>query len=397
MSHPPSVTGRCSPLDQDVDSAAACNARPPPSTGRGSPHDIVVTSAPSCSGPSFPAYLGSYLSIVGCFWAWWRTQPPPHLHPNIRPYCRARKYLSSGAQWINVPKEVVEDLVVASKHSVLSSTETLQTINGCFSMPRTLVQSLVEVIDACVEGIPYVPLDEANMQARGLGSMVAFWERMRHICPKVNIYHGPIYGKDGAQCVTSNDLDEAMLATRDFWFQTPAEYDEDWQPILDCYAEGEPWKPFCPPDDELFLNTLLHTKDSAPGPDGLPYSAWRLLPKVTVEAMKSCFLDIINGTALPPHQVGVWIPKAKIGPEADCFRPLGMPNTLERLVDGSVAAHAMRQTAHTMHPSQAVMSCFKEPQKAVSCIQKSLMETPPRWHFSLICPKHLKGLPVLDP
>ena len=38
-------------------------------------------------------------------------------------------------------------------------------------------------------------------------------------------------------------------------------------------------------DDEMFLNTLLHTKDSAPGPDGLPYSAWRLLPKVTVDAM----------------------------------------------------------------------------------------------------------------
>ena len=313
LSHPPSVTGRCSPLDHDVDSAAVCNAPPPPSTERGSPHDIVVTSAPSCSGPSFPAYLGSYLSIVGCFWAWWRSQPPPHLHPNIRPYCRARKYLSSGAQWINVPKEVVEDLVVASKHSVLSSTETLQTINGCFSMPRTLVQSLVEVIDACVEGIPYVPLDEANMQARGLGSMVAFWERMRHICPKVNIYHGPIYGKDGAQCVTSNDLDEAMLATRDFWFQTPAEYDEEWQPILDCYAEGEPWKPFCPPDDEMFLNTLLHTKDSAPGPDGLPYSAWRLLPRVTVEAMKSCFLDIINGTALPPIKSEFGSRKQKLG------------------------------------------------------------------------------------
>ena len=52
-----------------------------------------------------------------------------------------------------------------------------------------------EVIDACVEGIPFVPLDEAKMQARGLGSMVAFWERMRNICPKVNLYHGPIYGK----------------------------------------------------------------------------------------------------------------------------------------------------------------------------------------------------------
>ena len=133
LSLPPSVTGRCSPLDHDVDSAAACNAPPPPCTGRGSPHDIVVTSAPSCSGSSFPAYLGSHLSIVGCFWAWWRSQPPPHLHPNIRPYCRARKYL------INVPKDVVKDLVVASKHSVLSSTETLQTINGCFSMPFFLL------------------------------------------------------------------------------------------------------------------------------------------------------------------------------------------------------------------------------------------------------------------
>ena len=168
LSSPPPVTGRCSPLDHDVDSAAVGNAPPPPVTGRCSPQDSVEESAPGCPGYSFPAYLGSHLSIVGCFWAWWRSQPPPHLHPNIRPYCRARKYLSSGAQWVNVPKDVVEDLVVASKHSVLSSTETLQTVNGCFSMPRTLVQSLVEVIDACVEGIPYVPLDEANMQARGL-------------------------------------------------------------------------------------------------------------------------------------------------------------------------------------------------------------------------------------
>ena len=125
---------------------------------------------------------------------------------------------------------------------MLSSTDTLQTDNGCFSTPRTLVQSLIEVIDACVEGIPFVPLDEANMQARGLGSMVAFWERMRHICPKVNIYHGPIYGKEGGQCVR--------------------------QPVLDCYAKGEPWAPFSPPDEDVFLNTLLHTKDSAPGPDG---------------------------------------------------------------------------------------------------------------------------------
>ena len=341
-------------------------------TGRCSPYDNDVSLPPPGQGPSTSAYLGSHLSSVGCFWSWWRTQLPPQLHPNIRPYCRARKYLSSGAQWVNVPKDVVEDLIMASRSAVLCSTDSLQQVNGCYAMPRVLVQTLIEVIDACVEGIPFVPMDDANMQARGLGSMVAFWERMRNICPKVNLYHGPIYGKGGEQCTTSMDLDEAMLATRDFWFQPPDNHDNAWQPVLDCYATGTPWPSFPPPSDDVFFRTLLYTKDSAPGPDGLPYAAWRLLPKVTVDAMKGYFYDIVNGTALPPHQVGVWIPKAKMGPEADCFRPLGMPNTLDRLVDVSVAAHAMHQTAHTMHPSQAVMSYFKEPQKAVSCIQRIL-------------------------
>ena len=235
---------------------------------------------------------------------------------------------------------MVEDLITASRSAILTSTDSLQQVNGCYAMPRVLVQSLIEVIDACVEGIPFVPMDDANMQARGLGSMVAFWERMRNICPKVNLYHGPIYGKTGEQCTTSMDLDEAMLATRDFWFQPPDHHDDAWQPVLEGYANGTPWPSFPPPSDDVFFRTLLHTKDSAPGPDGLPYSAWRLLPKVTVDALKGYFYDIVNGTALPPHQVGVWIPKAKMGPEADCFRPLGMPNTLDRLVDGSVAAHA---------------------------------------------------------
>ena len=61
-------------------------------------------------------------------------------------------------------------------------------------------------------------MDEANAQARGLGNMVAFWERMRNICPKVNSYDGPVYGKEGKQCVTSLDLDEA----KSFSFMIPS-------------------------------------------------------------------------------------------------------------------------------------------------------------------------------
>ena len=53
---------------------------------------------------------------------------------------------------------------------------------------------------------------------------------------------------------------------------------------------------------------------------------------------------MIAGTRAAPVQVGVWIPKAKLGPTADFFRPLGMPNTCDRLLDGTIAAVIMKAT-----------------------------------------------------
>ena len=228
------------------------------------------------------------------------------------------------------------------------------------------------VIDDYIAGIPYLPCDPVDTQARGFGNMVAFWERMRNICPKVNTYNGPILREDGSQCRTALDLDEAMLSTRKFWFEKPIEQDERWANVLRVYATSDMWPEVPLPCKKDLLHTLLHTKDSAPGPDGLPYSAWRLLPEVTVDAMISYFMDIMEDTALPPMQVGVWIPKAKMGPEADNFRPLGMPNTLDRLVDGTIASVVMKAVAPNMHPSQTVMSMFKEPARAVTAIQSFL-------------------------
>ena len=319
-----------------------------------------------------PGYLGSHLTIASCFWSWWRTQPAPKVHPDIRPYVRARKYLRTNAQSVNVPKDIVEDLILASRKAIIQDAHSFFFSNGCYALPTLLIHQMLEVIETCIEGIPFVPNDEANSQARGLGNMVAFWERMRNICPKVNIYHGPILTREGEQCITDKDLDLAMLATREFWFESPPSADNAWDNVLQEYNNCDPWQDIPIPPRSTFYTTLLHTKDSAPGPDGIPYSAWRLLPEVTVDALLSYFYDIVNGTALPPLQVGVWIPKAKSGPTADHFRPLGMPNTIDRLIDGTIASHVMSYTAHLLHPSQAVMSCFKEPQKAVTAIQTIL-------------------------
>ena len=258
---------------------------------------------------------------------------------------------------------------------------SLTSIHRCLacSLRRSLLKTCAETSSVRVPrvvkyivGIPYLPSDPVDTQARGIGNMVAFWERMRNICPKVNTYNGPILKESGAQCLTSQDLDEAMLSTRKFWFERPVEQDERWADILQVYRTSEMWPDVPLPNKKDLLHTLLHTKDSAPGPDGLPYSAWRLLPEVTVDAMTSYFMDIMENTALPPMQVGVWIPKAKMGPEADNFRPLGMPNTLDRLVDGTIASVVMRAVSSNMHPSQTVMSMFKEPARAVTAIQSFL-------------------------
>ena len=102
----------------------------------------------------FPACRTSYLTIASCFWSWWKTQPVPRQNPHIKPYCRARKYLRSDAQWVNVPNEVATDLVRESRSSVIVDLESYQQINGCYALPRMKVQEMLEVIDRCIEGIP---------------------------------------------------------------------------------------------------------------------------------------------------------------------------------------------------------------------------------------------------
>ena len=319
-----------------------------------------------------PNLANAYLSIASCFWSWWRSMPCEQSLSTKFPYLKARKYLHVTDQWVNVAPDVLQDLILHSKSAVISTLDSFPVVNGAVSVPRSTIQDMFTVIDDYIAGIPYLPSDPVDTQARGFGNMVAFWERMRNICPKVNTYNGPILREDGSQCRTALDLDEAMLSTRKFWFEKPIEQDERWANVLRVYATRDMWPEVPLPCKKDLLHTLLHTKDSAPGPDGLPYSAWRLLPEVTVDAMTSYFIDIMEDTALPPMQVGVWIHKAKMGPEADNFRPLGMPNTLDRLVDGTIASVVMKAVAPNMHPSQTVMSMFKEPARAVTAIQSFL-------------------------
>jgi len=93
-------------------------------------------------------------------------------------------------------------------------------------------------------------------------------------------------------------------------------------PVLAQYKQQiTTWPHILPPTREDLMKSILMTNDSAPGPDGIPYAAWRLRPTTAAEAMTTHFEDICRNATPPPCSVQAWIPKAKLGPTADNFRP----------------------------------------------------------------------------
>ena len=103
-------------------------------------------------------------------------------------------------------------------------------------------------------------------------------KQLQQSCPKTVFYNGSIQQGNGDVCTTDLQLQNAMLATRQFWFEEPVQDDLQWNEYLTSYEMSTVHWPFidCPEDTD-YIKTLFFTKDLVPGPDGIPYSAWRLL------------------------------------------------------------------------------------------------------------------------
>lgn len=202
------------------------------------------------------------------------------------------------------------------------------------------------------------------------------WDRLRAVCPRGSFFTGTILNSEGQPCLTASAYDAAMLDTRKFWSKQQCAFDRNWIETFSIYQQcKDPWPPAPFPEVEDFKKHLLHTKDSAPGPDGLPYAAWRAFPSLSAVTLLEDLQLIASDLNDRPCQVGVWIPKAQLGNTADFFRPLGMADTFDRLQDGTVAAQSFHYTRDWFHPSQTLLNHFREPQAAVVEIQH-LMDCP---------------------
>ena len=300
-------------------------------------------------------------------WQWWISEPK-RKEPHVM---SLKKHIHAKQPFVHVRKSLFAKLLALCpiyRHE-------------CESYPQQHNQIIlpVKVIAECFEYIEHTTINQRGIShndvdvktMRGVGSQTAMWQRLRQTCPRTIFYNGPILDGSGEVCTTDISLQNAMLATRQFWFDAPCVYDSAWNDYIRKYAEiTDVWPAIPPPVQSDYVKTLFLTKDSSPGPDGLPYSARRLIPSVSASAMCGFLTDVLNDVHSPPVSVQAWIPKAKLGPTADFFRPLGMPSTFERVVDGTIASVLAKIVSSLLHPSQVVLNVFREPQQGVHNIQE---------------------------
>ena len=308
-------------------------------------------------------------------WSWRRTHSC-HFK-KLAPLKRLYKLLGKEQTHLHIRQEELRLLYEQSADTDL--LQSWQTQQGCLLIPATVIASALQAAEVATATNTQMPFGTDNTDpVQRIRRQKIFWDRLKTVCPKGTFYHGPLLQHNGQECRTALEYDEAMLATRDFWFTHPVQYDRDWQDTLSAYRRYVvPWPVIPEPTEQDYVEHLLLTKDSAPGPDGLPYALWRMFPQQTAAILQDDFHHILAGALAPPTQVGVWIPKAKQGPTADFFRPLGMPDTLDRLQDGTAAAILFRVTRHSFHPAQTLLNSFREPQRAVLEVQGALEGSSP--------------------
>ena len=308
-------------------------------------------------------------------WSWWRGHSC-HFK-RLSPLKRLYKLLGKEQTHLHMKQEEVRHLYEQSATTEL--LQTWQTQQGCLLIPTAIVAAALQAAEVSAAANASLPFgNESGNPIQRAHRQKLFWDTLKTVCPRGTFYHGPLLQHNGQECRTALEYDEAMLATRDFWFEHPVKYDTAWHSTLSAYRRcTSPWSPIPEPTSQDYLEHLLLTKDSAPGPDGLPYALWRVFPQQAAVVLHDDFHNTLSGSLAPPTQVGVWIPKAKQGPTANFFRPLGMPDTLDRLQDGTAAAILFRTTRHSFHPAQTLLNSFREPQRAVLEVQSGLEGSTP--------------------
>ena len=196
-------------------------------------------------------------SVKATIWTWWRKAKTERSLPNKM--VGLYKYLTGPSSHAVVKNELLQELCQTINHPMLTSVTQYPCIGNCSIIPKaTLVEGLnltKELINDYHNVQITAPIPNPVLQAI---SQKNLWEKLKILCPKGQFYTGPIFDNHGHKCTTAAEYDEAMLATRQFWFTPPVPGGTAWNFTLSTYQQhSQPWPTIPTPQlNDYYLRSI---------------------------------------------------------------------------------------------------------------------------------------------
>ena len=157
---------------------------------------------------------------------------------------------------------------------------------------------------------------------------------------------------------SSDDRGKAAVASAfwsDIWaarVSSPPSSEQDT--FLASYSKTVDPALLSPPTLADILSAIKNSNDSSPGPDGIPFAAWRAAPDLAAPLLLSVIESLCGGQPPPSgynHGLLFLIPKKHTGLASDT-RPISVTNTDNRLLASTLARIIMPAVSAIVDPSQ---------------------------------------------
>ena len=304
------------------------------------------------------------LDLTSAIWAWYWALPSTK---NVKPpRAILETCLRVGGSHIPVPQEAVKQITAnMDPKPDLSRIEPLG--NGNLNMPTSLLHTILEcdeqrrAIDEAVHSTPARRKSIFNPKTNP-----ALWGEARKLTSTRFVPLRGLYDHQGKFQVTPQKIADAARATRPFWTEEPVGMGADQLAFLHNYMRSTTAFPrdMQPPTPYQWMKIVTHTKDGGPGRDGIPYKFYQQFPRLTCVLLAALTSQLADPLIEAPSliQLLVWIPKADFALYADAWRPLGLPTTFHRIQALGMYTAIVSQVKQVLHPGQALLNHFKEPQ-----------------------------------
>ena len=214
--------------------------------------------------------------------------------------------------------------------------------------------------------------------------------------PKTKLAVTNIFDGQGRTATILTQYDQALRETKQFWEEQAPDHRPEWDYILGDSAAQSPFPVAPPPSREVFKHAVANSKDSAPGPDGIPYAYYRTLSTETADILQEGLLDdCLTGLLPPALQALVLIPKTDLGCNAGNYRLLDMPNGIDRLLDLAVCAVAAEALGQSLRSAKSLVNSAREPPGNYATMQDMLDDNNQLQVVMLTWLKHSNGS-ILD-